>query len=405
MEPIGRQHPGPLFATSTKSDLYEAIVTDRGVVGPIWALDPDGLVPSARLVRWSPVSGCESTRTAERRAGALIAAGADTSDIRSGEFFRNSAKTVLAGLLHAAALGDKTMADVVKWAGDPGDTTPVQILGRLGTGRADWSDRLARHTGGSEVTTSGVMRTLDLALACFQHNDVLELCSPAAKDAFDFGAFIAKNGTVFALGKDRPGGVGPLITAFAEELLFVAEAEATMRATRRLDPPLMFLLDEAPSIAPLPSLPNLAADGRGRGIVVIYAMQSFSQAEQRWGREGAETLGNATTITCVFGGLKVADDLRELSRLCGTKRVVRHTSSQDIRMAGQSVSATWVEEPILEESQIRTLPDGVALLLWAKLPPILSYLPGSWEGKHARAAASAERAVRVRNDIARSGVE
>ena len=33
MEPIGAQHPGPVFATSTKSDLYESIVADRARLG------------------------------------------------------------------------------------------------------------------------------------------------------------------------------------------------------------------------------------------------------------------------------------------------------------------------------------------------------------------------------------
>ena len=214
-------------------------------------------------------------------------------------------------------------------------------------------------------------------------------------------AFLGDNGSVFALGKDRPGGVGPLVTAFAEELVFVAEAEAMKRPTRRLDPPLMFLLDEVASIAPLPSLPGLAADGRGRGIVVLYAMQSFSQAEARWGHQGAETLGNATTATVVLGGLKVADDLRELSRLCGSKKVLRHTSSEDARMGGQSISATWIEEPVLDESAIRCLADGVALVLWAKLPPMLVYLPGAWEGKGAKASARAEATARRQNDEAR----
>jgi len=404
MRPIGAAHPGPLFATSTKPDLYEGLAAARERRGPVWALDPDGLVPGATPVRWSPVAGCESTRAADRRAGALIAAGADTSDVKSGEFFRSSAKAVLAGLLHAAALGGCSMADVLAWASDPSNPRPVQILSRHDGGKIDWATRLSRHTTGSEVTTSGVMRTLDVALSCFQHDDVLELCSPPPGAEFDFERLIEGNGSVFALGKERAGGVGPLVTAFAEELVYVAEEQASRRPTRRLDPPLMFLLDEVTGIAPLPSLPTLLADGRGRGEVVLYALQSDSQAETRWGTQGAATLRNATTAMCVLGGLKDADDLRELSRLCGTRKVLRHTSSEDARMSGQSVSATWVEEPILEESAIRTLPDGVALVLWAKLPPMLVYLPGSWEGRGARAAAAAEAETRRQNDEARAGL-
>ena len=104
----------------------------------------------------------------------------------------------------------------------------------------------------------------------------------------------------------------------------------------------------------------------------------------------------------VLGGLKVADDLRELSRLCGSKKVLRHTSSEDARLGGQSISATWIEEPVMDESAIRCLADGVALVLWAKLPPMLVYLPGAWEQKDAKASAEAEASARRRNDEARA---
>lgn len=401
MEPIGAQHPGPVFATSTKSDLYEATLAERQRVGPVWALDPDRLVPGAEPVRWSPVSGCRSTRTADRRAGALLAAGADLSDTTNGEFFRDSARAVLATLLHAAALGGATMADVVRWAADPGDPEPAQLLSRHSEGRVDWAERLARHTTGSEVTTSGVMRTIDVALSCFQHDDVLALCSPPPGEAFDPSRYLTERGTVFALGKDRPGGVAPLVTAFAEELVALAEEQAARAPARRLDPPLLCLFDEVAGIAPLPGLPALLADGRGRGVVVVYALQSFSQAEARWGPRGAETLANATTVTAVLGGLKVAEDLRELSQLCGSCKVLRHTTSADKAGANPSLSATLVDEPVLDEASIRCLPEGVALVIWGRLKPMLVYLPASFEGPRAGELARAERAAREANDAAR----
>ena len=39
----------------------------------MWVLDPEGMAPAGGQVRWSVVRGCEDTRTAERRAAALIA--------------------------------------------------------------------------------------------------------------------------------------------------------------------------------------------------------------------------------------------------------------------------------------------------------------------------------------------
>jgi hypothetical protein len=399
-----RAHPGPALATSTKPDLFEVTALARERVGPVVTLDPEGLAPAAEPVRWSPVVGCTDTAVAERRAAALIAANGEVGDLRSGAFFKHSATVVLAAYLHAAALSGGSMHDVVQWASRPSDPAPLRVLAEGPDTAASWAARLSEHTTGAVETTSGVMRSVDLALGCFHHRAVLDLCSPAPEDAIDLRAILEENGSVFALGKDRGVGaigVAPLVTAFSEELLLTAEQLATEQATRRLDPPLLALLDEAPSIAPLPGLPGLVADGRGRGITVAIAMQSFSQAVERWGRTGAATIRNAATITAVLGGLGVAEDLEELSRLCGTRKVRRHSATEDTIRGRSSVGISIVDEAVLTPADIRELPDGVALLLWGSLAPVLTRLPGTWEGPDAEAIAADERAARERNDRAR----
>ncbi len=123
------------------------------------------------------------------------------------------------------------------------------------------------------------------ALACFSHETVVESCCPSPGEELDIESLLLDNGTLYLLGKaSRLGAIAPLITALADEVFECAETVAVRMASRRLDPPLLGLLDEVPSIAPVPALPELLADGRGRGIVIVYAMQSFSQAITRSGR-------------------------------------------------------------------------------------------------------------------------
>ena len=132
-----------------------------------------------------------------------------------------------------------------------------------------------------------------------------------------------------------------------------------------LDPPLLGLLDEAPSIAPVPSLPELLADGRGRGIVLVYAMQSFSQAVTRWGAQRAQTMGNATSITAVLGGLTSPTDLADLERICGQRRVRRvstHRGTGGRNGRDHSRTISWESEAVLRADQIRTLQAGICLL-------------------------------------------
>jgi type IV secretion system protein VirD4 len=239
-----------------------------------------------------------------------------------------------------------------------------------------WAGIINVHTTGAVETTSGVMRHLARALACFSHRHIIEACCPDPGSGFDIESFLKANGTVYLLGKNSGvGAVAPLLTAFAQEVFDTAERQANRKPGRRLDPPLLGLLDEAPSIAPIPTLPELLADGRGRGIVIVYAMQSFSQAVTHWGPSEAETMANATNITVVFGGFTSARDLSDLERVCGTHQIRRDAIHRGGTWAARSATRSWEHQPVLRVSDIRTMPDGTALILWGHLPPILARQP------------------------------
>jgi type IV secretion system protein VirD4 len=219
---------------------------------------------------------------AERRAAALVAATGDDSDAQNGAFFRDSARDLLKVYLHAAALEGLDIRAVLEWSRRPDDPGPAEVLASSPFAAPGWEDLIELHTSGAAETTSGVLRYVARALACFSHEAVVESCCPDPGEELDIEQLLRASGTVYLLGKgSRLGAVAPLITALADEVFDCAERLAARMPNRRLDPPLLGLLDEAPSIAPLPGLPELLADGRGRGIVMVYAMQSFSQAAHR----------------------------------------------------------------------------------------------------------------------------
>ena len=232
----------------------------------MFALDPDLLAPAAEPARWSPVTGCEQSEVAERRAAALVAATGDDSDAQNGAFFRDSARDLLKAYLHAAALEGLDIRSVLDWSRRPEDPAPAEVLLSSPSAAAGWGDLVGLHTTGAPETTSGVLRYVARALACFSHDAVIEACCPEPGESLDIEQFLIDNGTIYLLGKgSRLGAVAPLITAFADEVFDCAEHLAATMPNRRLDPPLLGLLDEAPSIAPVPSLPELLADGRGQG--------------------------------------------------------------------------------------------------------------------------------------------
>ena len=103
-------------------------------------------------------------------------------------------------------------------------------------------------------------------------------------------------------------------------------------------------------------------------------------------------------MTAVFGGLSVAHDLDELSRLSGTRRVPRRSCNEEGTGIGSSVSTSLVDEAVLTPAEIRTLSEGELLLFWGRLRPVLAYAPGTWEGKDAALIAADEDWAKAAND-------
>jgi type IV secretory pathway TraG/TraD family ATPase VirD4 len=380
--PLLRDLPGPTIAASTKPDLYELTAPARARRGRIRVLDPQHMAAGQSPVRWSPVRRCHHSHVATKRAAAFMHAALPTQTAaRDGNtaFFAASAEQVIACLLHAAALDGRDMRQVLTWACASGaHPEPAAILTHHPGAAPNWAARLHTHLSDAPETSSGVRRNVELALDCFTHADTLHLACPDPAEEFDIDAFLDSTDTIYVLGKPATagGGIAPLLTAFVEEVLDRAEEHALRQPHRRLDPPLHTVLDEAPSICPLPTLPQRAADGRGRGIWLAYAMQSWAQERQRWGEHGSQTLFDTTAVTLICGGLK-DDSLRTFEHLLGHHKTPTTSSSRG--PGGTTISTSQAHEPVLTAADIRTLPAGHALLLAGNHPPLIAYQPGIWE--------------------------
>lgn len=375
-----RRFPGPLLATSSKPDVYELSAGARTKVGPVVTLDPQGVVPGQEPLRWSPVHGAHDTEVAELRARAFVAGTAGGGGTDEGaSFYRDQASALLACLLHAAALDGASLRDVLRWARRLDDPAPRSILDHHPGAGPQWADMLVSVTSGDDRTVGNTRSTLSRALACFAHERVVDAIDVDERKATDIEALLDANGSLYLLGKDSPHStVSPLVTAIAEDVLDRAERLAFTKPARRLDPPLLAALDEAANIAPLPSLRQRVADGRGRGLAVMYFLQAWASAEARFGKDNARELDGFTNNTLVFGGSGEQEFLETLEKRCGKVRVVRTsaTSGRSPSQPGtQSMSEDW--EPVFQSWQIAQMDKeaGEALLLAGNLPPVLTRLP------------------------------
>ena len=104
-------------------------------------------------------------------------------------------------------------------------------------------------------------------------------------------------------------------------------------------------------------------------------------------------MANATAITAVFGGLTSAKDLSELERICGTHEIRRQVIHQGSGPDRRSATHQTEHVPVLRVGELRTLPEGTALMLWGRLPPFLAafaplHADADYRREHRHAAAA-----------------
>jgi hypothetical protein len=368
---------GALIVTSTRPDVLHATRGCREQRGPVFVFDPQGLAPDAASLRWNPARGCADPLVAINRARAL-SAGTGLGEMRDGAYWQLMSSAVLRCYLHAAALTGRPIGDLLAWAARPGDPTPVRILRDESGACPGWAEELAAQANADpkqrDTVWSGVRRAVD-SLA---DPRVVTACSPQADEAFDPTAFLTGNASLYLLGATGVQlSVAPLITALLEDVLDTARERAAHSPHGRLDPPLLLLLDEAANIAPIPSLPNLLADGGGVGITTVAVLQSLAQARTRWGDAAADAMVDAATTKVVLGGLAHADDLARLGKLAGEVDVPMHTRSYG--PGGPSRSTSTQRLPVLPIDRLRTLPTGQALVLARRCAPVQVQLRPYWQ--------------------------
>ena len=362
--------PGPVVTTSTRPDTLALTHQARTARGPVAIFDPQRLAGLPGGLRWSPVRGCETPRTAMVRARGLAAGAGYGRSVSDSDFWAGQTETALRCLLHAAALDGRRALDLYRWSLNPalaGDA--VTVLTHDRSAAVGWADALEAVIHSDPRTRDSVWLGVRQALAALADPDVLHALDPGPGEAFDPTAFLADNGTLYLLASAVSSGTcAPLVAAFVEDITETARARAGRSPRARLDPPLLLALDEIANLTPLPSLPSLMAEGGGSGITTLAVLQSLAQARHRWGEHAADAIWDAATVKLVLGGLGKARDLEDVSRLLG--EVEEQTTTWTRGHAGdRSQSVSTRQTPVMPASVLRTLPFGTAVLLLRHIRP------------------------------------
>jgi hypothetical protein len=362
--------PGAVLVTSTRTDLYELCGPLRERRGPVYVFNAVGLAGLPSTITFDPLIGCADPVVAIERATDLLAA-TSRAGSRGGdrEFWEAQARRVLAALLHAAALGDKHMRDVLGWVADPERAQrEVPILLRRAADPAFEQDAM-QFVATNDRTRTSITSTIMPALGW--------LTSPAAaaaarRGSFDVAELLDARATVFLLGAEETQ-AAPLVCALTGHIAREARRLAALEPGGRLDPPLTLVLDEAALISPVP-LDSWTADMGGRGVTILAAFQSRAQVLARWGEHAAATILNNTSAVMVCGGTRDRDDLQFWSTLTGDRD--ERITSHDLH--GRGANRTVRKAPVLSPAQIANLPAGTVLVIRRGLAPVVGRVQPAW---------------------------
>jgi type IV secretory pathway TraG/TraD family ATPase VirD4 len=372
--------PGAALATSTRTDLIELTAKLRAQrTGPTYVFNPSGFGKLASTITFDPLTGCENPVTATYRAADLLPGEGGSSER---EHWVSQARRALATLMHAAALGELSMAEVAEWVADP-ERAADEVLRLLRRSPEPiFATTAEQFLSTNDRTRSSITTTIMPALAW--------LTDPTAKAAatggnFDVAELLELKATVYLLGAEEAH-TAPLLAALTGHIAREARRVATESPGGRLDTAFTLVLDEAALIAPVP-LDRWTADMGGRNITIHIGAQSRAQLRQRWGDMGCAAIMTNSASVLILAGARDPEDLQAYSLLTCERHEMVESEDETGRVTGRSPQRV----PVLSAGEISQLPERHAVVVRRGMAAAVGKLRMAWQRRDVKALARTER--------------
>lgn len=330
---------GPVVSTSTKPDVMRATASSRSKEGWAYLYDPSGEVdcpPGVERVGWSPLTTAKSWDAAVVTADAMVGA-SRLQGLRSGEHhWTERASALLSTLIHAAALGEFSMRDVLRWIDRHEGSPALEILDSHPGHDEAAADLLSGIVATDSREQSGIWSTASGVLTAYRTASAM---ASTTIPPLDVEAFCSGRNTLYLCSTGRrQRQFAPLVVATIGD---VRDATYVRAREGHEGPPTVLALDEVANIAPVPDLPAMVSEGAGQGLLVLACLQDLSQARVRWG-QAADGFLSLFGTTVVLPGIADTKTLRDLSALAGDREMVSTTISRSVDHWGRIRPSTSV---------------------------------------------------------------
>ena len=229
--------------------------------------------------------------------------------------------------------------------------------------KAKWFAGAALNT--SDQSMASVMSTTLSRLNSFLDSELEQLlCFDTEIDAEKFCN--EKSAIFVIMPEENPSTffmISLIIQQLYREILTVADEQGGKLRNR-----CVFFCDEYGTMPKIESAEMMFSASRSRRLQIVPIIQSFSQLEKNYGKEGAEIIVDNTQLT-IFGGFAPNSSSAEvLSKALGSRTVMSGSVSRSKNDPSQSLQ--MMERPLLTPDELKSLPKGEFVVMKTGVHPM-----------------------------------
>lgn len=217
--------------------------------------------------------------------------------------------------------------------------------------KAKWYAGAALNT--AEQSMASVMSTALSRLNAFLDSELEQLlCFDTEIDAEKF--CMEKSAIFVIMPEENPNTffmISLIIQQFYREILAVADEQGGKLKNRCI-----FFCDEFGTLPKIQDAEMIFSASRSRRLQIVPIIQSFSQLDKNYGKEGAEIIVDNTQLT-IFGGFAPNSTSAEtLSKALGSRTVLSGSVSRGKNDPSESLQ--MIERPLMTADELKSMPKG-----------------------------------------------
>ncbi len=229
--------------------------------------------------------------------------------------------------------------------------------------KAKWFAGAALNT--AEQSMASVMSTALSRLNSFLDSELEQLlCFDTEIDAEKFCN--EKSAIFVVMPEENPNTffmISLIIQQLYREILAVADEHGGKLKNR-----CVFFCDEFGTLPKIESAEMMFSASRSRRLQIVPIIQSFSQLDKNYGKEGAEIIVDNTQLT-IFGGFAPNSSSAEvLSKALGSRTVMSGSVSRSRNDPSESLQ--MIERPLFTPDELKSLPKGQFVVMKTGVHPM-----------------------------------